>query len=70
MVRQLQQKGMLPNPMVHKMKMFTFYIKIHNNQYDIHIIYAISFIKYRIQLKVEDSSGMAAFILFDVEAEN
>ena len=30
MVQQLQQKGMLPNPKVHKMKIFTFYIKIHN----------------------------------------
>ena len=49
--------------------MFTFYIKIHNNYYDINTIYAISFIRYRIQLKVEDSSGMATFILFDSEAE-
>ena len=42
---------------------FTFYIKIHN------IIYVISFIRYRIQLKVQDSLGMATFILFDSEAE-
>ena len=29
----------------------------------------ISFSRYRIQLKVKDSSGMATFILFDSEAE-
>ena len=34
---------------VHKLKMFTFYIKIHNNWYDINIIYVISLIRYRIQ---------------------
>ena len=38
-------------------------------QNDINIIYVISFIRYRIQLKVEDGSGMATFILFDLEAK-
>ena len=33
------------------------------------IIYVVSLIKYRIQLKVVDSLGMAIFILFDSEAK-
>ena len=46
-----------------------FYIKMHNNEYDINITYVISLIRYRIQLKVEDSLGMAIFILFDLGAK-
>ena len=43
--------------------------QFQGTQKDINIIYVISFIRYRIQLKVEDGSGMATFILFDLEAE-
>ena len=48
MVRQLQQKGMLPNPKVHKMKMFTFILKytITNMILTLYMLFLLSSIEF------------------------
>ena len=48
MVRQLQQKGMLPNPKVHKIKIFTFILKctITNMILTLHMSFLLSGIEF------------------------